>query len=74
VILGDNAAEIAEYFQGQGFDRFAIARDMNDAVERSRERASAGDIIILNPGFASFGLFRDFQDRGEAFKHAVIGN
>jgi UDP-N-acetylmuramoylalanine--D-glutamate ligase len=74
VILGENAAEIAEYFLGRGFDRYAIAQDMNDAVEKSRERAGAGDIVILNPGFASFGLFRDFQDRGEAFKHAVIGN
>jgi len=74
VILGENAAEIAEYFLGRGFDRYVIAQDMNDAVEKSRERAGAGDIVILNPGFASFGLFRDFQDRGEAFKHAVIGN
>jgi len=74
VILGENAAEIAEYFQGQGFERYVIARDMSDAVEKSRAQAGAGDIIILNPGFASFGLFKDFQDRGEAFKHAVIGN
>jgi UDP-N-acetylmuramoylalanine--D-glutamate ligase len=74
VILGENATEIAEYFQGHGFERYVIARDMSDAVEKSRARANAGDIVILNPGFASFGLFKDFQDRGEVFKHAVIGN
>lgn len=74
VIIGENAAEIAEYFQSCGYSRFVVARNMADAVEKSRAQAAAGDVILLNPGFASFGMFKDFQERGEAFKNAVIGN
>lgn len=72
VLLGENAGEIAAYFRSRGFDSFAVARTMAEAVALSRSFARPGDTVVLNPGFASFGLFRDFQERGEAFKHAVI--
>lgn len=71
VILGDNASDIAQYFKDRGFTRHSIARDMAEAIRESRGFASAGDTIILNPGFASFGLFRDFVQRGEAFKNGI---
>lgn len=74
VLLGDNASEIAQYLQRKGYNRIAIARDMEDAVIKARVFAAPGDVIILNPGFASFGLFRDFAERGEAFKNAVAKN
>jgi UDP-N-acetylmuramoylalanine--D-glutamate ligase len=74
VALGDNALEIAQYFRAKGYTRFAIAKDMDDAVIKSRMFAAPDDTIMLNPGFASFGLFRDFADRGEAFKNAVGKN
>lgn len=74
ILLGDNATEIESYFKSRGYTQFAVAHTMAEAVALSRSFAAAGDTIILNPGYASFGLFRDFQDRGEAFKHAVIEN
>jgi UDP-N-acetylmuramoylalanine--D-glutamate ligase len=37
------------------------------AVETARQWASPGDVVLLSPGFASYGHFRDFQDRGEQF-------
>lgn len=71
VLLGENAPEIARYFDERNYNRYRIARDMPEAVSLAREFAQPGDVILLNPGFASFGLFRDFQERGEAFKDAV---
>jgi UDP-N-acetylmuramoylalanine--D-glutamate ligase len=44
---------------------------MPDAVEACRAVSSDGDVVLLSPGCASFGLFRDEFDRGEQFRLAV---
>jgi UDP-N-acetylmuramoylalanine--D-glutamate ligase len=74
VILGGNAKYIADYFKSKGFGKFSIAQDMNDAIKKAKEFASKGDIIFLNPGFASFDYFRNFEERGEAFENAAHRN
>jgi len=74
VILGENAYVLAEYFKAKGFNKFVVSKDMADAVKRCREFAERGDTIMLNPGFASFGLFRDFLERGEAFRNVAHRN
>ncbi len=71
VILGENADYIANILKSKHYENYAIAQDMNEAVTKAKEFAQKGDIIMLNPGFASFGNFRDFQERGEAFKNAI---
>lgn len=72
VILGDNAADIKAYFNAEHFKQFTTATSMDDAVAKARDRAEAGDTILLNPGYASFDYFANFEERGEAFKNAVI--
>jgi UDP-N-acetylmuramoylalanine--D-glutamate ligase len=71
IVLGENAGFVTQYFKDHGYDRYAIAQDMNDAVGKAREFAHSGDVILLNPGFASFDCFRDFEERGEAFRNAA---
>jgi UDP-N-acetylmuramoylalanine--D-glutamate ligase len=48
-----------------------IACDMVSAVKRATGEANRGDIVLLSPGCASFGLFRDEFDRGDQFREAV---
>ncbi len=71
IILGENASFIVDYFKKHGFSKYAVASDMVDAVQKARVFAERGDIIMLNPGFASFDLFGSFLERGEAFKNAA---
>ncbi|MBN2620128.1 UDP-N-acetylmuramoyl-L-alanine--D-glutamate ligase [candidate division WOR-3 bacterium] len=71
IILGENAVKIKKFFESMHYDRFAIATTMDEAVDKARSFSRPGDTIILNPGYASFGLFRDFEERGEAFRHAA---
>ncbi|MEO0106459.1 MAG: UDP-N-acetylmuramoyl-L-alanine--D-glutamate ligase, partial [candidate division WOR-3 bacterium] len=72
VILGENAQDIAEFFDDIQYKNYAIADSMDEAIAYAKKFAREGDIIMLNPGFASFGHFRDFQERGEAFKNGVL--
>ena len=45
---------------------------MSEAVAAARGEAKPGDVILLSPGCASFGLFRDEFDRGDRFREAVL--
>jgi len=49
----------------------SIVKDIKEAVELSMSKASAGDVVLLSPGCASFDMFADFGDRGRRFKEAV---
>jgi len=48
-----------------------MAKDMKDAVKKARQQAIRGDMVLLSPAAASFGLFKNEFDRGEQFKKAI---
>jgi UDP-N-acetylmuramoylalanine--D-glutamate ligase len=47
------------------------AGTLGAAVTRAAARARAGDTVLLSPAAASFDQFRDYEDRGRAFRRAV---
>jgi len=47
------------------------AGSMKEAVEKAKELAKRGDIVLLSPGAASFGLFKNEFDRGRQFKFQI---
>ena len=44
---------------------------MDTVLKTARREASAGDVILLSPGFASFDQYKNFVDRGEKFQEIV---
>lgn len=42
-----------------------------EAVRLAREMAGAGDHVVLSPGFASFDMFKGYDDRGRQFEALV---
>ncbi len=52
---------------------FPVVSSMRDAVTLAEENAVAGDSILLSPGMASFGVFKNEFDRGEQFCQVVRG-
>jgi len=53
------------------FPQFKHCDDMLVAVNQAKEWAQQGDVVLLSPACASFGLFKDYQDRGQQFQTAV---
>jgi UDP-N-acetylmuramoylalanine--D-glutamate ligase len=50
---------------------FEIVESMGDALRSASNKAQAGDVVLLSPGAASFGLFKNEFDRGDQFCAAV---
>lgn len=48
------------------------AQTLKEAVGLAAEVASAGDVVLLSPGGTSFDEFKDFAERGEAFRKWVL--
>jgi len=51
--------------------RIVRARVFEEAVDAARASASPGDVVLLSPACASYGMFRNFEERGRAFKEIV---
>ena len=45
--------------------------DLATAVKQAAAAAEPGDIVLLSPACASFDQFRDYEQRGDAFRAAV---
>ena len=48
-----------------------VVNTMADAVQKAREQAGEGDVVILSPACASFDLFDNVAQRGRTFKEFV---
>jgi len=72
---------MAILFDGTAFDDLSVAlgseipivkaMSMAQAMEAASTEVKLGDIVLLSPGTASFGLFKNEFDRGEQFNKAV---
>lgn len=70
ILLGETQEKMAAVFSGhQDIDQ---VKSMEDAVEAAAASAKSGEIVLLSPACASFDLFRDYQERGNVFKEAVM--
>jgi UDP-N-acetylmuramoylalanine--D-glutamate ligase len=67
----DKIIEAIKYNSGNAEQEFTIVDSMAKAVELASAQAQAGDVVLLSPGAASFGLFQNEFDRGDQFREAV---
>ena len=48
-----------------------LVRTLEEGVVSAAGAAAPGDTVLLAPACASFDMFRDYADRGRAFRAAV---
>jgi UDP-N-acetylmuramoylalanine--D-glutamate ligase len=73
ILIGEEAVRIAEALQAVGFTKYESIDNATaeSFTRRAAELALPGSVVLLSPATASFGLFKNYADRGEQFIAAV---
>lgn len=74
VLVGLTSEKIEKAVKNaSNYSGMAIYREteFKAAIERAKECAARGDIVLLSPACASFDLFKNFEERGNTFKDIV---
>ena len=72
VLIGQTRDKIAECAKKHGFTEIMYAEDMQEAVQVCAVYADIGDYVLLSPACASWGMFKDYEERGRVFKECVM--
>lgn len=70
ICLGTDNRKIHEAF-GNTVSTIVNTSTAAEAVHAAFHFADKGDVVLLSPACASFDLFKNYEDRGNQFKHAV---
>ena len=68
VLLGKDAEQIAAAMEGR--IPYIRVENMEQAVLRAADTTHPGDCVLLSPACASLDMYRNYKERGEAFKAA----
>lgn len=69
--IGDKIAEMAEK-SGLAMPELVYGcQNMAEIVTAAFERASSGEVVLLSTACASFGMFKNYKERGNLFKTEV---
>ena len=66
VLIGQTSDKIAECAKKHGFTDIMYAEDLQEAVQVCILR-ECGDNVLLSPACASWGMFKNFEERGRKF-------
>ncbi len=73
VLIGQTREKIAECARKHGFDRIRFADTFAECLRLCTSLAEEGDAVLLSPACASWGMFPNYEVRGNLFKEYVRG-
>lgn len=72
VLIGKTAPQIKQALTLAGFMNTVNGGEtMDDIISVAKNAAKSGDVVLLSTACASFGLFKNYKDRGQQFKSVV---
>lgn len=73
LVIGASGQRVAQTLKGHGVTNYQLstATTMPAIVGEALALARKGDAVVFSPAFASFDMFKDFEERGNQFKAAV---
>lgn len=79
ILMEDTGKRIYEEIQSDYPDflhkeRLFVVNHLEDAVRLAKQITKKGGSCILSPAAASYGIFKNFEERGDVFAQLVNGN
>ena len=71
VLLGQTKEKIAQAARNCGFENVILTETLEEAVTTCANLAQPGDAVLLSPACASWGMFKNYEERGDKFKEVV---
>lgn len=71
ILIGETKEKIKEQAKECGFTDVEYANSLEDAVKLCSKEAKEGDAVLLSPACASWGMFKNYEERGRKFKEYV---
>ena len=70
-LTGETADEIGQALEPAGVEIVRYCEDLEAAVSEAAGAAVPGEAVLLSPACASFDQFRNYEERGNAFRKLV---
>ena len=71
ICLGKDNAKLKKAFSDV-VEQIFETQSVSELVRQALKVAKAGDVVLLSPACASFDLFKNYEDRGDQFRRAVL--
>lgn len=71
VLLGQTREKIACAARKLGFENIIMVDSLEEAVATCAKLAEPGEAVLLSPACASWGMFKNYEERGDEFKRFV---
>lgn len=71
VLLGQTREKIAEAARRVGFEDVILVDTLEEAVQTCAQLSEPGEAVLLSPACASWGMFKNYEERGDKFKDFV---
>lgn len=71
VLIGQTKEKIAACAKAHGFENIVFADTFEDAFAICVDNAKDGEAVLLSPACASWGMFPNYEVRGQMFKDMV---
>ena len=73
ILMGVTREKIAACARAHGFTDIVFVESMEEAVNLAYAEALPGEAVLLSPACASWGMFDNYEQRGDIFKDLVRG-
>ena len=71
VLIGQTREKIAECAKAHGFTEIIMCDSLEEAIDVCYNNAKEGEAVLLSPACASWGMFKNYEERGDIFKEYV---